>query len=222
MQRGFAPVILVLVLALLSVGLAYFYGVKQGKQSLPIALVSPSPESVVCTQDALQCPDGSYVGRTGPNCEFVCPGNETDKWKTYTDEVLGYSLKYPSDILVRYVCEQEGFILSRRSRVQTEDVVNMASCARDSKYDVEITISEKPVKPKSDEVYTVTETEVGVDGVKAKRFTSVLKEGALGPYEERFITVHIPKRGIVYQLHWGWDEKEEVFDRVLATFKFTY
>lgn len=28
----------------------------------------------VCTRDAKQCPDGSYVGRTGPNCEFtVCP-----------------------------------------------------------------------------------------------------------------------------------------------------
>ena len=28
-----------------------------------------------CTQDAMLCPDGSYVGRTGPNCEFApCPG----------------------------------------------------------------------------------------------------------------------------------------------------
>jgi len=26
-----------------------------------------------CTADAMQCPDGSYVGRTGPNCEFKCP-----------------------------------------------------------------------------------------------------------------------------------------------------
>jgi len=30
-------------------------------------------EPVFCTMDAMQCPDGSYVGRTGPNCEFVCP-----------------------------------------------------------------------------------------------------------------------------------------------------
>ena len=29
--------------------------------------------TVVCTQEAMQCPDGSYVGRTGPNCQFVCP-----------------------------------------------------------------------------------------------------------------------------------------------------
>jgi hypothetical protein len=27
----------------------------------------------VCTADALQCPDGSWVGRSGPNCQFVCP-----------------------------------------------------------------------------------------------------------------------------------------------------
>ncbi len=30
-------------------------------------------EGVVCTMDAFQCPDGSWVGRTGPSCEFVCP-----------------------------------------------------------------------------------------------------------------------------------------------------
>lgn len=27
----------------------------------------------VCTQDAMQCSNGVWVGRTGPNCEFICP-----------------------------------------------------------------------------------------------------------------------------------------------------
>ncbi len=28
-----------------------------------------------CTEEAKICPDGSSVGRTGPNCEFApCPG----------------------------------------------------------------------------------------------------------------------------------------------------
>lgn len=34
-----------------------------------------------CTEEAKQCPDGSYVARTGPNCEFApCPEklNEND------------------------------------------------------------------------------------------------------------------------------------------------
>src|SRR6267154_6145338 len=39
-------------------------------------LLSPlvSIAQVACTADAMQCPDGSYVGRTGPNCQFAaCP-----------------------------------------------------------------------------------------------------------------------------------------------------
>jgi plastocyanin len=36
-------------------------------------------DNTACTMDAKLCPDGSYVGRTGPNCEFAaCPsGNAT-------------------------------------------------------------------------------------------------------------------------------------------------
>lgn len=31
---------------------------------------------IACTEDAKVCPDGSYVGRTGPKCEFApCPSN---------------------------------------------------------------------------------------------------------------------------------------------------
>lgn len=32
-----------------------------------------STDPVACTKDAMQCPDGLFVGRSGPNCEFVCP-----------------------------------------------------------------------------------------------------------------------------------------------------
>jgi hypothetical protein len=38
---------------------------------------SPGPEQVACTMEAKLCSDGSYVGRTGPDCEFTpCPGDE--------------------------------------------------------------------------------------------------------------------------------------------------
>lgn len=42
----------------------------------PTTSMSPSPSvtGVACTMDAMMCPDGSYVGRQGPNCEFaMCP-----------------------------------------------------------------------------------------------------------------------------------------------------
>ena len=30
---------------------------------------------VACTTDAMQCADGTWVGRTGPSCTFVCPAS---------------------------------------------------------------------------------------------------------------------------------------------------
>lgn len=35
----------------------------------------PKCQAVACTEEAKVCPDGSAVGREGPNCEFAaCPG----------------------------------------------------------------------------------------------------------------------------------------------------
>lgn len=45
------------------------------KSATPSELPSEMPESVYCTADAMECPDGSYVGRVGPTCNFAaCPG----------------------------------------------------------------------------------------------------------------------------------------------------
>ena len=43
-----------------------------------IACQQAAKKEVQCTQEAFQCPDGSYVGRTWPNCEFApCPTTGT-------------------------------------------------------------------------------------------------------------------------------------------------
>lgn len=54
-------------------------------------------EAVACTMDAKMCPDGSYVGRTAPNCEFApCPGpvsppSTTGSCTSDSDCAKGYS-----------------------------------------------------------------------------------------------------------------------------------
>ncbi len=44
-----------------------------GAQAKTSSTVRVGSEPVACTMDAMQCPNGSWVGRTGPNCQFVCP-----------------------------------------------------------------------------------------------------------------------------------------------------
>ena len=66
-------------------------------------------EEYACTMEAKLCPDGSAVGRQGPNCEFAqCPqegsknqelGSTVDMsdWKAYRNEQFGFGFLYPSD-----------------------------------------------------------------------------------------------------------------------------
>jgi hypothetical protein len=50
---------------------------------LPVAV--PDEALVACTMDAKQCPDGSSVGRTGPDCAFAaCPSDSSETPKTVT------------------------------------------------------------------------------------------------------------------------------------------
>jgi len=71
-----------------------------------------SSKCTTCTEEAKLCPDGSYVSRTGPNCEFTtCPAQqpystigETANWKTYTGPGLSFS--YPSNFIVSQVTKK--------------------------------------------------------------------------------------------------------------------
>ncbi|MCL4365751.1 signal peptidase I [Patescibacteria group bacterium] len=63
-QKGFIPILITLgvVIILGITGGVYYY------KKLYFSL--PGSSTRACTQEAKQCPDGSFVGRTGPNCEF--------------------------------------------------------------------------------------------------------------------------------------------------------
>lgn len=60
--------------ALLFLGAGCSSGSDTGLNARDGAPLSVVPVFVACTQEAKQCPDGSYVARTGPTCEFsACP-----------------------------------------------------------------------------------------------------------------------------------------------------
>jgi hypothetical protein len=61
---------------------------------------SSQSNPVACTEEAKICPDGSAVGRTGPNCEFApCPPAQAvpEDWMTFTDQNQSVSFQYPKD-----------------------------------------------------------------------------------------------------------------------------
>ena len=68
--------IAVLILIVLIVGAVLIFGAgKKAEAPLSEMPLSKDNNQVVCTMEAKLCPDGSYVGRSGPKCEFAaCPG----------------------------------------------------------------------------------------------------------------------------------------------------
>lgn len=50
-------------------------GLEEPNKTAPKPVRPSLPEPTACTMDAFICPDGTAVGRTGPNCTFpACPG----------------------------------------------------------------------------------------------------------------------------------------------------
>lgn len=104
-RGGFANIIIIVFAVILFGAGAYFALNRQTVSLLPASAPSPSPAPtpgpkpapIACTQEAKQCPDGSYVFRTGKNCEFAeCPT---------TNNPPATECKKDSDCFSNYICE---------------------------------------------------------------------------------------------------------------------
>lgn len=91
-EQGFILPIIIVVVVVAVLGTAGYFLYKQYSAPKPIA----------CTQEAKVCPDGSSVGRTGPNCEFAeCPAapDQTAGWKTYTNNKFKFKINYLNNLV---------------------------------------------------------------------------------------------------------------------------
>lgn len=110
-QKGFSPIIITLIiLAVTVIGGAGYY------------LINEQPsEPTTCSTETKVCPDGSLVGRTGPNCEFAaCPEKEDEiitNLKTYTNNKYNYQISYPEN---KYTIEN--IISDPRKEITDESV----------------------------------------------------------------------------------------------------
>lgn len=81
--------ILIVLLCLVIIIGAFLYFKKDGFNNVSLLNFKNNTNNVstiACSEEAKMCPDGSSVGRTGPNCEFaICPLPVV----TNPDEILG-------------------------------------------------------------------------------------------------------------------------------------
>src|SRR3989344_8677977 len=68
-NKGFIAFSILIFIAALAVGVVGYFGFVDKKST---------NQKIACTMEAKLCPDGSAVGRTGPNCEFAECANGID------------------------------------------------------------------------------------------------------------------------------------------------
>ena len=175
-----------------------------------------SGEQVACTMDAKLCPDGSYVGREGLNCEFkACPktkNDETADWKTYTNIEGNYSFQYTDSVKIVSVDEEGGNIpVSNNSNVVYVQYGNLGSVFSITNYHATLNLSLDGLKYQFAVPFTLSSVKiVGVDGYKIifSNTNGVVSDFYFFEHGDQIFKITVLKNN-------------DIANQILSTFKFT-
>jgi hypothetical protein len=102
MQKPIITILLLIVCLTIATKVKSFIKNNQPTHPAPVEMVEET-ETIICTMDAMMCPDGTYVGRSGLKCEFVCPEVSTTTAETIDSTVkLGETFSF-EDLSFRVV-----------------------------------------------------------------------------------------------------------------------
>ncbi|PJB83519.1 MAG: hypothetical protein CO088_01275 [Candidatus Yonathbacteria bacterium CG_4_9_14_0_8_um_filter_46_47] len=202
-QKGFANIILVVVIVILVGAIGYFVFIKKSE---PIAQQSTSTP----TQTKTPLPPTSTPTKT-PAYSTPAPKDETANWKSYRNDQYGFELKYPED----WRTAQCGIDCQGFGPQSVREDIAVGINVLNSKLD-----TAKKSLPVLSNSYNkiIKEETVIVEGTQWTKLT--IKQDIAG---EIFIEHLIEKSGKTYDLGVGTDELNivNIYNQILSTFRFT-
>jgi len=231
MQKPNLKILILAIIVVLAITGGIFWWQKDNINKL---IFGESPKA--CTQEAKLCPDGSYVGRTGPNCEFAaCPQDQTAGWQTYRNEEYGFEVKYPKEWkfqeykdtneIIKFIDIDPVRVYSEKEMSERELPFPLVNINFEEKEDPATPLSyEDRIKQ-----YSSWSDIILKSGEKAKKKDEII-EYSPNPYYSN-------KHNIVYRIgnynYSDWhknvfiryvsdreDKYLDIFDQILSTFKF--
>jgi hypothetical protein len=181
---------------------------------------SDNTNAVECTADAVLCPDGTAVGREGPDCEFAgCPESDTNAntnstvnsnttpestagWITYMNAIDGYSLQYPQTWTVENHPVTGILITPPTGEVPPHD------------WGIGRQMYIKALATKDELVSVQNQSTITLNGVEAI-------QGAYSPSSYATIDTYIPKGTGLIRASWAETYDQERFRLILGSFKLT-
>ncbi len=216
-QKGFSAIFLLIGLIILSAvaGGAFYLGIQTSSKA-----VSP----IISTKSTVTPSLQPYINTPAETNNLRTYAAETNNLKTYTNETHKFSFKYSPEKTVRIICPGDGenFYLTRRSS-EVEDEISSPTCARDSRYPIEISYTENQYNSetiKNNPNYKVEEEAILVSNINANKYTFTLNPNANGPYEPWSQTVYLRHNNMTYVFYLGAKDLITEFNQIISTFKF--
>ena len=178
--------------------------------------LNSKPKPQACTLEAKICPDGTSVGRTGPNCEFSpcptkpTPTDETVNWKTYNGNLIKVRFKYPPDwgITETKGYESGGIIFNTEISIKNPNNRGISLVVNPGEGFAGLRL--------------VREKEIVIDGISLKKryFAESTDEKSLPVVF--MINSKDPKRifTVIGDLDANGPKNDQTFDQILSTFRF--
>jgi hypothetical protein len=236
------PLIIIVFFLVIVAALGGFYFGKQTNRKTTPPL-TPTITQRACTMEAKICPDGSYVGRTGPNCEFApCPTinisqtqplSPTANWKTYTNSINRFSIKYPIDkkVVIDESDPYIGFCNLDKGAIAIKIYPNdLQLSPLETEFSGELVLA-IAIKPNPNhltinqwlnqncqnswpnlEEFINKNNSIVIDGREA---VQLISERGVGVGS----LVILPKDDELY-FFYGWPYEKDGFDKIMSTFKF--